>query len=697
LSRGDVAAPLTAAALLGVQVASNAARDGLFLSWFPVNSLPYFITGSALLALPAALWSGRLLAWFGPARVVPVVFALSGVLFLLERALLSGQPRLATTLLYLHSSVLGAIAISAYWSLLNERFDPYSAKALMARVAGVGAFGGLLGGIAAERVGALGSPAALLLLLGLGGVACAAGAVVVGRAMPVRTRKDDPDDPSRGWAHIRRVSLLRHLALVTVLAAVLAALVDYALKADAVAHFGRGQHLVRFFGLFYAAASLAAFVIQASLGRQVLGRLGLGGSVAAHPVLVGASTLLGLFVPPPWRSLAPRGFDVSLRASVYRAGYELLYTPLPETTKRSAKSIIDVAGDSLGKGAGAVLILVLTLFDPRYTFVAVTLAAALVAAGELLVARRLRADYVGALQGGLVRHGGDLEQAAQLSLSDFTAVGSLAGLDRTAVLRAVSLGERPGAAADPVLAALADLRSGDPIRIRAALRQPPTDPLLIGALIPLLARRDTLRQVIAALAAFGPRAAGQLVDALLDPATPDAVRRRVPLALKSCPSRLAGQGLLESLGAPGFEVRLRCARALLALTDDHPELVAPPAAALAALERELAAPSDDPAFREHVFNLLALALEREPVRIAARAFETGDPYVRGTALEYLETVLSPALFSALKPRMAGADAAAPKGRDAARVRADLIDAGHTMRLSLKDVRRELAAAGDEEA
>ena len=40
-----------------------------------------------------------------------------------------------------------------------------------------------------------------------------------------------------GWKEIRRVPLLRDLALVVTLAAVLAALVDYLLKAEAVAYF----------------------------------------------------------------------------------------------------------------------------------------------------------------------------------------------------------------------------------------------------------------------------------------------------------------------------------------------------------------------------------------------------------------------------------------------------------------------------
>ena len=227
---------------------------------------------------------------------------------------------------------------------------------------------------------------------------------------------------------------------------------------------------------------------------------------------------------------------------------------------------------------------------------------------------------------------------------------------------------------DPVVAAIASLRSGDPSRILQVLRAPPTDPLLVGALVPLLANKEILRQVVKALTAFGARAAGQLVDALLDPATPDIVRRRLPLVLKSCASSLARDGLVQALAAASSEVRLRCGRALLALTDNHPELALAAASSRLSSASSLEDGGDDDAVREHVFNLLALVLEREPVHIAALAFDSDDLYLRGTALEYLETVLPPGIFAALIPRLRRAGAGAPP-RGPAMVRAELLDAG----------------------
>jgi hypothetical protein len=256
---------------------------------------------------------------------------------------------------------------------------------------------------------------------------------------------------------------------------------------------------------------------------------------------------------------------------------------------------------------------------------------------------------------------------------------------------------RPDRAADPVVAALIELRSGDLLRTRAALRNPPRDPLIIGALVPLLARDELMQTIVTALAAFGARAAGEMVSVLLDAATPDVIRRRLPSALKLCPSAIARDGLRAGLEGEPFEIRLRCGRALVALTDEYPGLQEPFPHALELAEREFGRGGDLQRVREHVFNLLALALEREPVQIAARAFKTDDAYVRGTALEYLETVLPVPIFSAFQPLLTAAGPATVRRRKPAEARADLLRAGATMTVNLDELRRQLDIAAREES
>ena len=138
----------------------------------------------------------------------------------------------------------------------------------------------------------------------------------------------------------------------------------------------------------------------------------------------------------------------------------------------------------------------------------------------------------------------------------------------------------------------------------------------------------------------------------------------------------------------------------LALTDRHPELDVSRQSALNARRARARRRRRRATVREHVFNLLALALDREPVRIAALAFETDDPYLRGTALEYLETVL-PSASSRARTALLATHAAARRGaarrRGAAEARAELLHAGVTLKVSLDEVRRQLAASeGDRE-
>ncbi len=239
--------------------------------------------GAAVLAIVAAQLSGRLLARLGPVRVAPALFAANAALFVVEWVVLGWQPRAAAVLLYLHSTVLGAIAISAYWSLLNERFDPHSAKSLMSRVAGAATFGGLVGGVSAERVAALLPPGTLLPILGLVGAVCVIGTRTVGRGAPVsRPRVADKPDRAGAWSQFRRQPMLRDMALVIAMAAMLAALVDYLLKAEAVAYFGKGPQLVRFFGLFYSGTALAA-VSHAGLPRASRARVSGSRRLGGHP------------------------------------------------------------------------------------------------------------------------------------------------------------------------------------------------------------------------------------------------------------------------------------------------------------------------------------------------------------------------------------------------------------------------------
>jgi HEAT repeat protein len=163
----------------------------------------------------------------------------------------------------------------------------------------------------------------------------------------------------------------------------------------------------------------------------------------------------------------------------------------------------------------------------------------------------------------------------------------------------------------------------------------------------------------------GSRVSGQLVDTLLDPAQDVVVRRRIPRVLRVCDSKVAVAGLTSALADELFDIRHQSGLALFRITERTPDLAPSDADVLAAVLREVAkdqetwdsqrlqdALDDDDGEHtdimrersrslEHVFTLLSLVHEREPLKLAFHALGSDDDRLRGTALEYLENILSP--------------------------------------------------------
>ena len=90
---------------------------------------------------------------------------------------------------------------------------------------------------------------------------------------------------------------------------------------------------------------------------------------------------------------------------------------------------------------------------------------------------------------------------------------------------------------------------------------------------------------------------------------------------------------------------------------------------------------------EHLFTLLSLILPRETLRLAFHALHTDDSYLRGTALEYLETVLPASLWNKLVPLLQRGDESASPPRGSGRALEDLLASRESISLALAEARR----------
>jgi AAA family ATP:ADP antiporter len=714
--------------MIAFQTAGKATRDALFLSSYPVEVLPTMVIVAAMTAVGLALVTSKLLARAGPARTVPLAFLVSAALLLLEWAFARSQRRPIAVVLYLHYAGLGAVLISGFWSVINERFDPRTAKRYLGRVAAGGTAGGVAGGLLTVLIAGRLPVDAMFPLLAAMHVGCAG---LVWMLRPRERAAAAPPVPDRrsGIRIIAGLPYLRTLVVLVILTTVSEGLLDYVFKARATASVGGGEALLRLFAWFYTVIGLIAVALQAGLARRALQHLGLARTVGALPASVVAGGAGALLVPGLAPVLVARGIEAVVRNGFYRPGYELLFAPLPPGEKRATKALVDVGVVRLGDVLGGLLVQVVLLGAAGAGTVLLggAIAFSLAAAG---VAFGLQRGYAQALERNLIA------RAGQLDLRDARDIATRTAFLHTAGAVGVTLGgldpvEQPagddvGASSppeplvasaaphDPELARLAQLRSRNATTVRDALVAGPVSREVASQVVTLLAWDDVARDAITALRAGAPRFVGLLCDHLLDGDEEFAVRRRLPLVLAACPSRRAVEGLLGGLGDRRFEVRYRCGRALTRLLELDATLGVDQDAVRRAVLREVAVDrgvwkthrlldeSEDDAWSpvadelirdrasrslEHVFTMLALIFPRRPLRIAFHGLHSGDAHLRGTALEYLEAILPDDLRTALWPFLEDDRRAAPPPRPADTVLRDLLASHASIAVDLKRLRR----------
>jgi AAA family ATP:ADP antiporter len=649
--RDATAATLAIAALIAQQIAGKATRDALFLAAYDVRLLPYAVTGASLLSALAVVAFSGAMRRHAPARVVPASVALSGVVLVSLAAASPRVPALVALLLYAHMSFFGAVLISGFWSLVNERFDPHSARRLMGRIGTGASLGGVAGGVLAIAASRLLPVPAMLAVLGLLCMLAFASLRALAGSEAVRGPAGEAPGPLAGLGVLSGSRLLRSLALFVATAALVEALLDYVLAAGASARSRAGADLREFFALYHTGVAVLGLLCQAALGHRALQALGLAGTAALKPGAVALLGGLGAFAPGLSTAVAARGAAAVLHNSLFRSAYELFFTPVPAARKRPAKALIDVGADKLGAALGGALAATVVALAGEGATRVMFGAAAVASLGLVLLCRRLHDGYVRALadslRSGAVRLEPDevMDSTTLLTMTSMLPAADVALLQQRLRGARAEAGSAPTLVAvpDPMLRRIAELRGADVEAVRRALDSDELlGPELVPHVVPLLGRPDVYLETLRALRRAAPVVTGQLLDALLDPRTPLNVRRRLPRVLRHA-GPLALPGLQLGLRAPEPGVRLECAAALARLYEREPGRAPTPEQSFALARRELQGwcgldARDADVRLELLFHLLSPAIEPQPLRIALFALRTPGR-LRGTALEYLENVL----------------------------------------------------------
>jgi AAA family ATP:ADP antiporter len=215
--------------------------------------------------------------------------------------------------------IFSVIAGSQFWLLANDIYNAREAK----RIFGFIGAGAIIGGISG----------------GIGGAAA--------------------DNPLRLILDSRHLTYLAGIICIGVLVANLA---DYQYRILAEQTFADGDALTAFFGLMQSLVNIFALAIQLLLTSRVMKILGVTASLFFLPIGLLAGAMGILISPALWSAVLIKLSDGSLKHSMYRAGLELLYLPIPPETKKRAKTFIDVFLKNFAKGAAGLGLIGLTVW-----------------------------------------------------------------------------------------------------------------------------------------------------------------------------------------------------------------------------------------------------------------------------------------------------------------------------------------------
>jgi ATP:ADP antiporter, AAA family len=428
-------------------------RNGLFLGEYGPYALVYVYAAVPIVLAAFVSIYARIAARFG-SRVV----AMGTLIFFSANVLLFWYGFsfhtfwLLPGIFYLWVNCFGIIAPVQAWNLTNALFDTRQAKRLFGLIGSGASLGAIAGGLLARvLVEPVGGTVNLLLVLALliASAALLVGVVTVRRRPGAeRPARSGPRRYSDTWKEIGSTPYLRLIAGLVFLMAIVTQWTAFQLSLVADRRFGGNPDaLTEFFGTFNVTLGLFSFLLQLFGTSRLLRAFGLGATILMLPLALGTGTLMILLVPAFWTVLFTNACDQGLRFSVDKASHELLYLPISATVRGRVKNAIEIVVSGVGDAVGAVCLGVVTLGFFMLPGLGLDLRgiAALnlcLIAGWVVVAWRLRSEYVRTIQESIHRHRIDSEQVnvGAIDLSRTTVLtGKLIAADPSEVRYALTL------------------------------------------------------------------------------------------------------------------------------------------------------------------------------------------------------------------------------------------------------------------
>jgi AAA family ATP:ADP antiporter len=216
-------------------------RDSLFLSRFPITQLPYVYLSAGLIAAALIGIYSRYTATISLSQVIlrSYVFIISNVVIFWVLITFYDFAWVLYAF-YMWSAIVGLVALSQFWTLADEVFNPREGKRLFGILTAAGTLGAISGGLGANlAVNFLFGTKQLLWLIVVPFVAAfgvarfALGRSALGHRQDVLLNETQDRNASGIGGTLRRSQYLRAIAVLIFISITVSTLIDYQFKAAA--------------------------------------------------------------------------------------------------------------------------------------------------------------------------------------------------------------------------------------------------------------------------------------------------------------------------------------------------------------------------------------------------------------------------------------------------------------------------------
>jgi len=343
----------------------RAVSTSLFIDAYGSKNLPWVMA-----AVPPGVYSviyiyGRFLSRIGASRALMATSLLSAALMTSGYLMLVEGISIASAIIYVFREAYIVLIIEQYWSFVNSILTSDQARQVNGPFCGIASLGSIAGGtLVAQLAGPLGTEA--LLLCAAASLVPAAACSMAAYRLAGEPQPSESEEGGRlGHTGIGTLFGSRYLLFIfslVVITQVVSTVLDLRFNGLVEASIPEKDPRTAFYGTFYGqwlgiSAAILQFVGVPVLMRILPFRLTHLGIPVIHFVACCVLTVHPTLATGAAAFLLFKALDYSL----FRAGKEMFFIPLPYDARYRAKQLIDSLGYRLAKGGSALAIALIGL------------------------------------------------------------------------------------------------------------------------------------------------------------------------------------------------------------------------------------------------------------------------------------------------------------------------------------------------